>query len=78
VLADFLSQSRDVFLGFGSVHRYSTTIRARESSAKVERVVLNAFSEAAGLTVVPSAIFLASSLRGGLIHLSLLAKNSYA
>jgi hypothetical protein len=55
-----------------------STIRPCESSAKVERIVLNAFSEAAGLTFAPAVIFLASSRRGGTIHLSLLAKNSYA
>jgi hypothetical protein len=53
------------------------TIRACESSAKVELVVLNAFSDAAGLTFAFSAIFW-HRLEDKPIHLSLLAKNSYA
>jgi hypothetical protein len=55
-----------------------STIRLCESSAKVERVVLNAFSDAAGMTFAPSAIFLESSGGGAPIHLSLFLKNSYA
>jgi hypothetical protein len=51
---------RDGFLGFGSIHLFST-IRVCESSAKVERVVLNALADGVGLISVPSAIFLASS-----------------
>jgi hypothetical protein len=45
---------------------------------KGERVVLNAFSDAEGLTFAPSAIFLESSGGGVPIHLSLFLKNSYA
>src|SRR4029077_12263846 len=54
VLADFLSQLRDVFLGFGSVHRCCP----RYDRGKA-RQRWNALSDAAGL-IVASSIFLGS------------------